>query len=150
MTASDYFITALCIWKEARSQGAPGMVGVACVIRNRYLKNDSTPYIEVIRPLQFSSMTTPGDRQLGLYPQPSDVLWTQTQQIAQDVLNGVTADTTGGATLYYNPNAISTNAAFTIAAGVTVPFPRGWNPARVKYTVTIGTAPNSHIYFVET
>lgn len=145
MTPSDYAFTALCLWREARGDGQSGMTAVACVLRNRVHKNNSTYYAEVTRPEQFSSMTAKGDPQLGKYPEPSDTWWTAAQLIAGNVVDNAVSDITGGATLYWNPAGISSEKTFTLPNGNTVRFPQTWNPSAVQFTAQIG----KHIFLRE-
>lgn len=145
----DIAFTALCCWRESRNQGAAGMTAVASVIRNRALKRLTSPFSEVTRKLQFSSMTAPSDKQLTLYPVSLDPLWVAAQSIATSVLDGTVPDPTQGATLYFNPDAIQTTKTITLKDGRTVPFPETWNPAALDETVVIGTPPNQHVFFRE-
>lgn len=145
MTHADYALLSLCLWRESRGEGYAGQVAVACVVRNRVLRDSNSYFAEVIKPWAFSSITAKGDPQLGLYPKDTDAQWLQCQQIAQSVADGLITDTTGGATLYWNPSGIKSNATFTLLDGTTVAFPQGWNPAVVTETVQIG----AHIFLKE-
>lgn len=145
MNHADYAMLALCLWREARNQGYAGQVAVACVVRNRVLKNSTSYFAEVTKKWAFSSITATGDLQLGLYPAVLDSQWLQCQQIAQSVADGLIADTTGGATLYWNPLGIKSNVTFKTLAGQTVAFPEDWNPAVVTETVQVG----AHIFLSE-
>lgn len=145
MTPVDYGILALCLWREARGEGYAGQVAVACVVRNRVLKNSTSYFGEITKKWAFSSITATGDPQLGLYPNVFDTQWQQCQQIAQSVADGDITDTTGGATLYWNPLGIKSNVTFETLSGQTVDFPQSWNPEVVSETVQIG----SHIFLRE-
>jgi N-acetylmuramoyl-L-alanine amidase len=145
MTHADYFMTALCLWREARGEGRTGQVAVGCVIRNRVLKRSTSYYVEIIKPWAFSSMTARGDLQLALYPVTLDSMWAQCQQVAQEICDGLTADVTAGATLYWNPKGISSTKTFVTLAAETVAFPESWNPDVVTETVQIG----AHIFLRE-
>ena len=123
MTSADQFMLALCLWREARGVGNSGMVAVACVLRNRVEKNKSNYYIEVTKPWQFSSITAKNDPQLGLYPSYADSSWQLAQKIASPLSMVALADTTEGATLYYDDS---------------IPFPAGWDIHKVEDTVKIG------------
>ena len=144
MTHADYAICSLCIWREARGDGNTAMSAVACVIRNRVKKSGRTPYAEVIKPWAFSSITAKGDPELALFPPDSDPAWIQAQLITGNVLDGLTADITGGSTLYYAPKSIVTTATIQIPTGK-IPFPQKWNPAVVKFACQIG----SQVFFTE-
>ncbi len=148
-TPNDLFMTALCVWREARNQGDEGMRAVANVIRNRAIRNSTNPYYEITKKLQFSSITAPGDAQLALWPVGFDTRWTEAQQIAADVLGGSAIDNTGGAVDYYNPDAIRSTKTFQLG-GALINFPDGWNAAVLHQTVTIGSRPNMHVFFKET
>lgn len=147
----DVFMTALCAWREARNQLSDGMGAVAWVIRNRCAKKNSSPYAIVVAPAQFSSITSPGDPQLNLYPTESDSRWIDAQGIASAILNAPDSshDGTNGATLYYNPDAIEKGKTYTTRSGMVIPWPKTWNPAVVEETITIGSRPNMHIFFRE-
>lgn len=123
MTPADLFMTALCIWREARGEGKFAMTAVACVIRNRVAKRNSSPYVEVIRPLAFSSISSPGDPQLKLWPKLTDLSWLTAQKVAAEVLTTSASDPTKGATLYFDDS---------------ISFPKSWNPAAVQATVKLG------------
>lgn len=136
---------SLCLWREARGEGSEGQTAVACVIRNRVIKNSTNYYAEIVKPWQFSSITAKGDPQLGLFPSAFDKQWEQCQEIAQNVIFGQIQDVTGGATLYWNPKGIESNHTFTTLMGSTVAFPDSWNPHKVSETVQIG----DHIFLKE-
>lgn len=125
MSAADQFMTALCLWREARGEGNAGMVAVGCVIRNRTLRHSSSYYAEVIKPWQFSSITASGDSQLSKYPLVGDASMLLAVQITDSLMgiSGAQPDVTGGATLYYDDS---------------ISFPSSWNPNRVQATVKIG------------
>lgn len=145
MTHADYAILALTLWREARGEKDPGMAAVGCVLRNRVLKNLSTYYAEATKKWAFSSLTAVGDSQLGLWPNVLDNRWHDAQSLAQQIADGMYADVTGGATLYWNPNGIQSAKTFKLNDGTVVKFPETWNPAVVKETVQIG----AHIFLRE-
>lgn len=102
----DDFMLALCMFREARSNGREGMQAVGCTIRNRVkINSDSSYYREVVRPLQFSSVTAHGDPQLGFYPWPANPVdwsaWTTAVDLAQGIIAGTVPDVTNGATHYF-------------------------------------------------
>ncbi len=145
MTHSDYALLALCLWREARGEGYAGQVAVACVVRNRRLKRHTSFFAEIVKPWAFSSITAIGDSQLTKYPVDLDSAWLQCQQIAQAVADGEISDTTGGATLYWNPDGIESNVTFQLKDGSIVDFPKSWNPKVVEETVKIG----AHVFLKE-
>jgi spore germination cell wall hydrolase CwlJ-like protein len=123
MNFADQFMTALCLWREARGEGNQGMTAVACVIRNRAEKRDNSPYAEVVRPWAFSSITAHGDPQLAKWPEESDPSWIAAKDIATLTLAMPTTDITKGATLYHDDS---------------ISFPKSWNRAAVEPTVKLG------------
>lgn len=149
MNPEDLFMVALCCWREARNQLEDGMTAVAWVIRNRSLKHQTSPYFEVTKKLQFSSITAPGDTQLSIWPIEADGRWQDALQIAQKVWAGSMVDPTDGATLYYNPDAIEKGKTITLKSGLVVAFPKGWNAAAVIETTTVGSRPLMHVFFQE-
>lgn len=130
MTHADYFMMALCLWREARGEGRDGQIAVGCVIKNRVNKHMSSVYTEVVKPWQFSSITATGDPQLGKYPVLLDTGWGRIQELARALCDGEIQDTTGGATLYYADS---------------IPFPSTWDKSKLTETVKIG----HHTFFVE-
>lgn len=145
LSHADYAMTALCLWREARGQGQAGMTAVACVLRNRVHKDNSTYFAEVTKAWQFSSITAKGDPQLGLYPLVADPNWITAQLVAGNVIDGDVQDITNGATLYWNPDGITSTATYTLPNGSVVKFPQSWNPAAVRWVATIG----AHIFLKE-
>jgi spore germination cell wall hydrolase CwlJ-like protein len=145
MTHEDYGLLALCLWREARGEGAAGQIAVGCVVRNRVEKNGTSYFVEITKPWAFSSITAEGDPQLGLYPSVLDHAWLQCQDLAGQIVDGVLNDSTGGATLYWNPNGIKSSKTFTTLVGQVVAFPQSWNPAVVTETTQIG----AHIFLKE-
>src|ERR1017187_7315035 len=134
MTHSDYSMSALAAWKEARGDGNTAMTAVLCVIRNRVNKTGSTPFAQVVKPWAFSSITAKGDPELTLWPHDGDPQWQQAQLLAQNILDGLTADITGGATLYIAPKSLApgTTVPYTLPDGTIIPFPQSWNQDAVK------------------
>jgi N-acetylmuramoyl-L-alanine amidase len=143
MTTQDLVLMALTAWREARGDGFEAMQAVINVIVNRARHDNVSPYEECVRRLQFSSITAPGDPELGLWPAADDPQWKAANDLAQSAANGTLEDLTQGAVDYYNPQGIKTEATITLPSGQTIPFPQGWNPAAVKYTTRIG----GHVFF---
>ena len=77
------------------------MQSCANVVMNRVAEKHSTPYAEVYRPLQFSSMSYQHDPQLLIQPEEDDPQWEQAQQLAALAASGRLVDITNGATAYY-------------------------------------------------
>lgn len=117
------FMLALCMWREARGVGSDGMTAVGCVLRNRVVRQQTSYYVEVTRPWQFSSITAKNDPQLGLYPMLTDNSWALARQIANGISSSSLVDTTDGSTLYYDDS---------------MDFPATWDKSKVKATVKIG------------
>ena len=142
-TPSDYENTSLCLWKEARGEGIAGMTAVGCVIRNRVVKHGLSYHDVVYAREQFTSMSVPSDPEYNL--EPSGPVWPEAESIASGVIDGTTADVTGGATLYWNPAGIESTHTFKLPSGQVVKFPATWNPAVVRFSTQIG----HHIFLVE-
>lgn len=77
------------------------MQSVMNVVMNRVHRNNSSAYDEIMKPEQFSSMTSPGDPQLGLYAKDNDPQWLLAQALSTKALSNVLPDITGGALSYY-------------------------------------------------
>jgi hypothetical protein len=133
-TLADQFVSGLTAWRENRGGGRSGMQSILNCINNRAAKRGTSPYIECIRPLQFSSITAKGDPELNLWPAAGDPLFAEALAMAAEP---DLADITGGATLYYAPRGISSTKTFTMPNGQTVKFPEDWNEQAVKFTVEI-------------
>lgn len=141
MTLQDQAILALAIWKEARNGGSIAMQSIANVVMNRVAKRGTSAAIECLRPLQFSSMTAPGDPELAIGPnalnQADWAAYLSALNIASQAAVGNLPDVTGGATDYYAPGSIKTTATYVLPDKTVVPFPHTWNPAKVSFTVKI-------------
>lgn len=138
MKIQDQVVLALCIWRENRGHGREGMQSVANVVMNRAAKRGTSAYYECVRPVQFSSMTTKGDPELGLWPAEGDAQWEMALDLAQSAAAGALADITDGATLYYAPHAIVTDQTYRWLDGTDIPFPKDWNLKVVKPLCSIG------------
>lgn len=101
MDLKDVFVTAITAWRENRGGGKPGMQSVINVIFNRAAKRKTSPYIECVKPWQFSSMTATGDPELSLWPVSDDPQFAMALEMAQQAIAGALEDITGGATFYY-------------------------------------------------
>lgn len=121
------------------------MQSIFNVLMNRAAERGTDVYTEAVRKLQFSSMTSPGDPNLVLYPSAMDSQWAEALTIASQAAAGQLEDITGGANLYYNPRSIVTDKTFTLPDGTRINFPKGWNPAVVKYLTTV----SGHYFFRE-
>lgn len=113
-TLSDLDCVALTIWGEARNQPVEGKIGVAHVIRNRYLSRrwgESYPGV-VFRRGQFSCWRPEGGAenyaalqalvdQVRQGHMPDDPVLRECYWIAQGVLGGQCRDNVEGATHYY-------------------------------------------------
>jgi Cell Wall Hydrolase len=107
MTFDDFSkcLLSLLSWREERSNGVNGMLGVMFVVRNRvkakwfggdYLQNIASHN-------QFSSMTVVGDSQTVKYPPVNDPQFTQALQLVDEVCdpNNPRVDTLTNGALYY-------------------------------------------------
>jgi N-acetylmuramoyl-L-alanine amidase len=127
MTSGDLWVTAQTIWGEARGEVLAGRYAVAHVIRNRARQRQRSPQAVCLQPRQFSCWNA-GDAN---YPQLltlalDNAAFRLCLVLAAEVLGGVHADNTRGATHYY-------------ARGSTVPrWARGHTPC-----VTI----DHHLFF---
>lgn len=124
MTWSDWdkALLALCAWREDRSGQREGMLAVMCSVRNRVERGNKSYSSAITQKWQYSSMTAPGDPQLGLYPQGGDPIFELALSLVDDVIDGAIADTTGGATNYYAdsmtvPPKWADSMTFTVAIG---------------------------------
>lgn len=138
MRDQDKVLLALTIWRENRGAGIEGMQSVANVVLNRAAKNGTTPWRECVRPLQFSSVTMPGDPELTLWPADDDVAWANALELAEKAAGGALDDITDGALYYYAPRSIKTTKTITWLDGTTIPFPEHWNASAVKPVCAIG------------
>lgn len=104
----DEFLLALTTWREAMNQGETGMLAVAWIIMNRMKSGKFGGSISevVTQANQFSSMTIRGDNMTVVWPWRQETInataWITAQRVCNDLLNGVTTDTTGGALYYAN------------------------------------------------
>jgi len=135
MTIQDQVITALTAWRENRQCGKPGLQSIINVIVNRAAR--VSPYAVCTQHAQFSSISMPGPESY-LWPGDQDPQWLLALDLAAQAAAGALPDITNGSTLYYQPQSIRTSASFELPNGTSVPFPRDWNAAAVKYQATIG------------
>lgn len=100
---SGSLLTALCVWREARSEIHLAKVGVVWVLMNRARMSPAQGFArtiaaEILRPWQFSSFNE-GDPNCDLYPDENDPSW-------QDSLDAAEApglvDPTNGAVFYFS------------------------------------------------
>jgi spore germination cell wall hydrolase CwlJ-like protein len=114
-------ITAITIWREARGEGTPGMVGVYWVIANRAASKrniwPSDPEKVCLQAYQFSCWNT-NDPQRDLYPRTEDPQYAMAYAIVQSP----GSDPTMGATGYYDlslptPPSWATPQTFTVQIG---------------------------------
>lgn len=101
---ANRFMLALCIWREARSEPREGKVAVGYTVMNRaahpgWWGNDV--YSVITKPMQYSSITAPGDAQLHLFPKLSDAVWLECLQIASDIIDGTAPNPVPGADSYF-------------------------------------------------
>ena len=155
MTEYEIDLIAECAWKENRHGGKPGMQSVINVILNRQREHPFQTITEIIMaPEQFSSMSVKSDPEYHLDPEKGtgvDLdMWNAAIDLAQDAANGTLQDIVGGATLYYAPAAFTNNRdnphhqiytpkIFNLPDGRTIPFPEGWNVAKVKWAESVAS-----------
>lgn len=141
----NYPVFPLCLWREARGEGNQGMLAVACVIANRAKKRKTSFNTEVMRPYQFSSMTTKGPW-LAQYPGPNDIQWKQANLIVANITADTYTDITLGSTVYYNPEGlIDGTVPYTLPDGAVIRMPSAWNQKALKFAIQIG----HHFFFTE-
>lgn len=105
MTVADFekAITCLLAWREERSNGTNGMLGVMLVVRNRakagWNQGNWSKIIEAHN--QFSSMGVIGDSQTVAYPDPRDPQFLNTLQIVDSVYDESRPDVLTNGALYY-------------------------------------------------
>lgn len=105
MTIADYekALASLLAWREERSNGTNGMLGVLYVVRNRakagWNSGNWSKNIEAHN--QFSSMTIAGDSQTVLYPDPRDPQFLQVLQLVDSVYDDSRPDNLTNGALYY-------------------------------------------------
>ena len=95
----------LCIWREARGEGAPGQYAVAWTIKNRVARGGwfGKTWVEVIlKAKQFSSFNA-DDPNAVKFPDPmTDASYGPCLMAAKHVYDGSAPDPTGGATYYFD------------------------------------------------
>ena len=118
--AADINLIARMIWGEQRNQGSAAMAAAAWIARNRFDAGWGY-YNQIITQQQFHGLATPA-QVTGLVGS-NLVAWTDAQRIAQGVIDGTIADTTGGAIYFGNGVSVlrrmnacaRRNAAYTVA-----------------------------------
>ena len=105
MLMGDYIKSQLCLvaWREERSNGLSGQLGVMFVIRNRvhagWFEGDWAKNITGHN--QFSSMSVKGDAGTVSYPDVRDPLFLELLQQVDGVYDNTTNDSITGGALYY-------------------------------------------------
>lgn len=131
----DLHSMALCIWKEARGEGQPGMRAVAHVIKNRV---GCPGFARTIHDViygknQFTSMSVPSDPEFNLIPPPGDAQFSYAVSLCPSVLNASDPDLTDGAH-YYENAATATSGWF----GRVIAGPDGLGTPDHAFTEQIG------------
>lgn len=101
----QYYLLAVCLWREARNQNYDAQCAVVQSILNRarhpsWWGNSISSVIGY--PKQYSSMTDPGDKQLTRWPDASDRSFQLCLQVVEDVAAGRAQDFARGATHFYS------------------------------------------------
>lgn len=108
LQASRY-LTALCLYREARGASQAAKAAVLAVIRNRATdarRRWPTDELKVIiQPYQFSSFNL-NDPNTRKFPIPGDVEWKAWLDCLAVVDAGLTADPTGGACFYHDKSIL--------------------------------------------
>lgn len=105
MTVADFekSLCSLVAWREERSNGINGMLGVLFVIRNRARAgwNQGSWSKNIAAHNQFSSISVIGDSQTVVYPDVRDPLFLQLIQVVDSVYDDARPDNLTGGALYY-------------------------------------------------
>lgn len=105
MTVADFemAIASLLSWREERSNGINGMLGVLFVVRNRLkaLWNGGDWCKIIAAHNQFSSMSVLGDSQTVAYPDVRDPSFLQLLQTVDSVYDDSRKDVLTNGALYY-------------------------------------------------
>lgn len=106
---NDIHSAALCAWKEARGEGAPGMQAVLCVLKNRvgFTGFRQDLHDVIYGKNQFTSMSVPSDPEFNLEPVANDELFGTAMSLAKGVFDGSLGDITKGAHYYANLHTAS-------------------------------------------
>jgi hypothetical protein len=105
MTVADFEkgLASLLAWREERSNGVNGMMGVLFVVNNRakagWSGGNWTRVIEAHN--QFSSISVLGDSQTVAYPDVRDPMFMQVLQAVDSVYDGERQDKLTNGALYY-------------------------------------------------
>ncbi len=100
-------IVALTCLREMRGEGMNAMIAVAFVLRNRAKAgwHRSSPYLNAVAPLQFSSISVKGDpNTIWFPPEPNDPEFVQLLQLMDEIFdpdNPRVDNITGGAKYYW-------------------------------------------------
>ena len=105
MNTEDKATALVCIWRENRGGGVPGMQSVLNVLMNRSARDSSTVKDEALRRLQFTSMSYASDPEIRLGPDfllAADAsAWYAAADLVEQAVAGTLQDITQGATNYY-------------------------------------------------
>lgn len=98
-------LLALVVYREARGETLQAQIAVAFSILNRVVHPGwwgSSLSAVIGKKWQYSSMTAPGDPQLGLFPHEPDPAFDQCMNAASMVLNAQVENPVPGADSYYD------------------------------------------------
>jgi len=105
MTIADFEkgLAALLAWREERSNGTNGMLGVLFVVRNRQKAGWSAgSWSKIIEGHnQFSSMSVSGDSQTVAYPDVRDPSFLTILQLVDSIYDETRVDNLTNGALYY-------------------------------------------------
>jgi N-acetylmuramoyl-L-alanine amidase len=101
----ELVLLALVLWREARGEGAQGMLGVACSIINRvkhpgWWGSDLAGVIT--KKWQYSSITDPQDPQLTRFPIGNDPSFLAALDVAEIAIGGQFRNPVGEADSYHD------------------------------------------------
>lgn len=99
------WMMALTCWREARGEQEEGWIAVLYTIKTRAyntVKWEGNDIVSVCtKPMQYSSMTDPHDKQLVLFPQEGDTRFYRMIELADKVLAGTIDNPCPGADSYF-------------------------------------------------
>lgn len=101
----ESIVLRMCLWAEARGEGAYGMLAVAWAIRNRAEKMKRDVKAVILQPWWFSSFNEndPNRKLLLDAHEQYRATWAAADAVSELFEKGITTDPTHGSTHYYNP-----------------------------------------------
>jgi len=105
---ADVAFSALCLWREARSEPREGKIAVMWSIMNRLTSPSwgNTLMAVLFQRLQYSSLTYYLDPQLALWPTDNDASWQEALEIADGVIEAKIENPISGADSYFSDSIV--------------------------------------------